>query len=61
MKNREKIVEAKRKVKEAKRISNFKWGQDFDRSYEENKKKLSISTLPSHIYSTILSLRQSYL
>ena len=20
-------------------MSNFKWGQDFDRSYEENKKK----------------------
>ena len=31
--------EAKRKVEEAKRMSNFKWGQDFDRSYEENKKK----------------------
>ena len=26
-------------MEEAKRISNFKWGQDFDRSYEENKKK----------------------
>ena len=37
---REKNVEAKRKVEEAKRMSNFKWGQDFDRSYEENKKKL---------------------
>ena len=36
---REKIVEAKRKVEEAKRLSNFKWGQYFDRSYEENKKK----------------------
>ena len=36
---REKNVEAKRKVEEAKRISNFKWGQDFDRSYKENKKK----------------------
>ena len=36
---REKNVEAKRKVEEAKRMSNFKWGQDFDRSYEENKKK----------------------
>ena len=36
---REKIVEAKRKVEEAKRMSNFKWGQDFDRLYEENKKK----------------------
>ena len=35
----EKNVKAKRKVEEAKRISNFKWGQDFDRSYEENKKK----------------------
>ena len=37
---REKNVEAKRKVEEAKRMSNFKWGQDFDRSYEENKKVL---------------------
>ena len=36
---REKNVEAKRKVEEAKRMSNFKWGQDFDRSYEENTKK----------------------
>ena len=36
---REKNVEAKQKVEEAKRMSNFKWGQDFDRSYEENKKK----------------------
>ena len=36
---REKNVETKRKVEEAKRMSNFKWGQDFDRSYEENKKK----------------------
>ena len=36
---REKNVEAKRKVEEAKRMSNFKWGRDFDRSYEENKKK----------------------
>ena len=36
---REKNVEAKRKVEEAKRMSNFKWGQDFDRSHEENKKK----------------------
>ena len=36
---KEKNVEAKRKVEEAKRMSNFKWGQDFDRSYEENKKK----------------------
>ena len=38
MRNREKNVETKRKVEEAKRMSNFKWGQDFDRSYEENKK-----------------------
>ena len=38
MKDIEKNVEAKRKVEEAK-MSNFKWGQDFDRSYEENKKK----------------------
>ena len=37
---REKNVEAKRKVEEAKRMSNFKWGQDFDRSYEENKEKI---------------------
>ena len=36
---REKNVETKRKVEEAKRMSNFKWGQDFDRAYEENKKK----------------------
>ena len=36
---REKNVEAKCKVEEAKRMSNFKWGQDFDRSYEENNKK----------------------
>ena len=36
---REKNVEAKQKVEEAKRMSNFKWGQDFDRSYEKNKKK----------------------
>ena len=36
---REKNVEAKQKVEEAKRMSNFKWGQDFDRSYAENKKK----------------------
>ena len=36
---REKNVEAKRKVEEAKKMSNFKWGQDFDRLYEENKKK----------------------
>ena len=36
---REKNVEAKQKVEEAKRVSNFKWGQDFDRLYEENKKK----------------------
>ena len=36
---REKNVEAKRKVEEEKRMSNFKWGQDFDRPYEENKKK----------------------
>ena len=32
-------MEAKRKVEEAKRMSNYKWRQDFDRSYEENKKK----------------------
>ena len=32
-------MEVKRKVEEAKRMSNFKWGQDFDRSYEENKNK----------------------
>ena len=36
---REKNVVAKRKVEEAKRMSNFKWGQDFDKSYEKNKKK----------------------
>ena len=32
-----KNVKTKRKVEEAKMMSNFKWGQDFDRSYEENK------------------------
>ena len=37
---REKNVETKRKVEEAKRMSNFKWGQDFDRLYEENKKEV---------------------
>ena len=36
---REKNVETKRKVAEVQRMSNFKWGQDFDRSYQENKKK----------------------
>ena len=36
---REKNVETKQKVEEAKRMSNFKWGQDFDRLYEKNKKK----------------------
>ena len=36
---RGKNVEAKRKVDQAKRMSNFKWGQDFDRSYEENKER----------------------
>ena len=36
---REKNVEAKQKVEEAKRMSNFKWGLDFDGLYEENKKK----------------------
>ena len=35
---REKNVETKRKVEEAKRAPNFRWGQDFNRSYEENKK-----------------------
>ena len=40
MKDIEKNVETKRKVEEAKRVSNFKWGQDFHRSYEENKKIL---------------------
>ena len=37
---RGKNVETKRKVEEAKRMSNFKWRQDFDRLYEENKKVL---------------------
>ena len=36
---KEKKVEAKRKVDEEKRLANFRWGQDFSRSYEENKKK----------------------
>ena len=35
---RAKNVEAKQKMEEAKRMSNFKWGQDFDRSYEEKKR-----------------------
>ena len=39
MKDIEKNVETKRKVEEAKRMSNSKCGQDFDRSHEENKKK----------------------
>ena len=36
---REKNVETKQKVEEVKRTLNFKWGQDFDRLYEENKEK----------------------
>ena len=36
---REKKVETKRKVDEEKRLANVRWGQDFDRSYEVNKKK----------------------
>ena len=36
---REQNVETKREVEEAKRISNFRWGQDFNRSYEGNEKK----------------------
>ena len=36
---REKKVETKRKVEEEKRLANLRWGQEFDRSYEENKKK----------------------
>ena len=36
---REKNVETKRKVEEAKRMSNFRLGQDFNMLYEENKKK----------------------
>ena len=36
---REKNVETRRKVEEARRMLNFRWGQDFNRSYEENKKK----------------------
>ena len=36
---REKKVETKWKVEEEKRLANLRWGQDFDRSYEENKKK----------------------
>ena len=32
-------METMRKMEEAKR-SNFRWGQDFNRSYEENKKKV---------------------
>ena len=30
-------MEAKRKVEEAKKMSNFKWGQGFDRSYEDHE------------------------
>ena len=41
---REKNVETKRKVEEVKRMSNFIWGLDFNRSYEENKKKFVPST-----------------
>ena len=36
---REKNVETRLKVEKAKRMLNFRWGQDFNRSYEENKKK----------------------
>ena len=36
---KEKKVEAKRKVDEEKRLADFRRGQGFDRSYEENKKK----------------------
>ena len=32
-------METKQKLEEAKRMSNFRWGQDFNRLYEENKKK----------------------
>ena len=32
-------METKQEVEEAKRMSDFRRGQDFDRSYEENKKK----------------------
>ena len=32
-------VEVNRRVREAKRAANDRWGQDFGRSYEENKKK----------------------
>ena len=39
MKDRKKNVETKRKVEEATRMSDFRWGQNFNRSYEENKKK----------------------
>ena len=37
---REKNVETEWKVEEVKRMSNFRWGQDFNRSYEENKKEV---------------------
>ena len=37
---REKNVETKWKVEEAKRMLNFRWGQDFNRSYEKNRKKV---------------------
>ena len=35
----EKKVEAKRKVNEEKMMANFRWGQAFNGTFEENKKK----------------------
>ncbi|KAK7072941.1 hypothetical protein SK128_002633 [Halocaridina rubra] len=34
----ERNEETKRKVEEEKRLANVRWGQNFSRSYEENKK-----------------------
>ena len=39
---REKNVETKWKVEEVKWVSNFRWRQDFNRSYEKDKKKFWI-------------------
>merc|ERR1711915_38529 len=36
---KEKKVEVKRKVREAKRTADFRWGQELGKSFEENKKK----------------------
>ena len=38
---RDKNVEIKRKVEKAKRMSNFKWGLDFDRSMRRIKRSFA--------------------